>query len=127
MARHFSQPNAQYTWRPKQDDSWLATVEFQQAFPKIVVDLHCAMRSALADVSRQETDVAIQPSWPAVLDVKPVRICRMHLKLFASEIHRTVFCERKISKPTARAPRSLLDPARHRLVLQITDEAATSV
>ena len=77
-------------------------VEFQQAFPKIVVDLHCAMRSALADVSRQETDVAIQPSWPAVLVVKPVRICRMHLKLFASEIHRTVVCGRKTSKPTAR-------------------------
>jgi DNA-binding transcriptional LysR family regulator len=37
---------------------WLAPrlVEFQQSFPNILVDLHCAMRSA--DVSRHEADVA---------------------------------------------------------------------
>jgi len=102
-------------------------VEAQQGFPRIVVDLHCAMRSALADVSRQEADVAIQPSWPAVLDVKPVRICRMHLTLFASEIHPNAASKRHRNAPRARAPRSLLDLARHRLVLQITDGAATSV
>src|SRR3569833_2878321 len=38
---------------------WLAPrlVEFQQTFPNILVDLHCAMRSA--DVSRHEADIAI--------------------------------------------------------------------
>src|SRR3979411_681655 len=63
---------------------WVAPrlVEFQQSFPKIVVDLHCAMRSA--DVSRHEADIAIHLSRPAALDVKLVRLRRMHLMLFAS-------------------------------------------
>src|SRR3989475_797378 len=49
---------------------WLAPrlVEFQQSFPNILVDLHCAMRSA--DVSRHEADIAIHLSRPAALDVK---------------------------------------------------------
>src|SRR6201990_1962389 len=77
---------------------WLAPrlVEFQRSFPNIIVDLHCAMRSA--DVSRHEADVAIHLTRPATLDVKLVRLGRMHLMLFASEkyieiyggAHRTV-------------------------------------
>jgi DNA-binding transcriptional LysR family regulator len=58
-------------------------VEFQQAYPKILVDLHCAMRSA--DVSRHEADVAIHLSRPSALDVKLVRLGRMHLMFWASE------------------------------------------
>src|SRR5947199_7873333 len=63
---------------------WLAPrlVEFQKSFPNILVDLHCAMRSA--DVSRHEADVAIHLSRPTVLDVKLVRLGRMHLMFFAS-------------------------------------------
>src|SRR5947199_1290358 len=63
---------------------WLAPrlVEFQQAYPKILVDLHCAMRSA--DVSRHEADVAIHLSRPSALDVKLVRLGRMHLMFWAS-------------------------------------------
>src|SRR6476620_544225 len=64
---------------------WLAPrlVEFQQSFPSILVDLHCAMRSA--DVSRHEADIAIHLSQPPSLDAKLVRLGRMHLMFFASE------------------------------------------
>jgi DNA-binding transcriptional LysR family regulator len=93
---------------------WLAPrlVEFQQSFPNILVDLYCAMRSA--DVSRHEADVAIHLSRPAVLDVKLVRLGRMHMNFFASPKY----------LETHGAPRSLEEMRRHRLVLQVADEAA---
>src|SRR3954469_15095204 len=52
---------------------WLAPrlVEFQQACPNILVDLHCAMHSA--DVLRHEADIAIKLSRPVTLDVKHVK------------------------------------------------------
>src|SRR5256886_15484317 len=61
---------------------WVAPrlVEFQKSFPNILVDLHCAMRSA--DWSRHEADVAIHLSQPASLDAKLVRLGRMHLMFF---------------------------------------------
>jgi hypothetical protein len=43
----------------------------------------CAMHSA--DVLRHEADVAIQLSKPAALDVKLVRLGRMHVMAFASQ------------------------------------------
>ena len=60
---------------------WLAPrlVEFQQSFPNILVDLHCAMRSA--DVSRHEADVAIHLSRPAALDAHGARVFRQILVL----------------------------------------------
>jgi len=93
---------------------WLAPrlVEFQQSFPNILVDLHCAMRSA--DVSRHEADVAIQLSRPAALDIKLVRLGRMHMMFFASPKY----------LETHSAPRSLDEMRSHRLVLQIADDAA---
>src|ERR1700675_2591752 len=64
---------------------WLAPrlVEFQQAFPNVLIDLHCAMRSA--DVSRHEADVAVHLTRPSTLDVKLVRLGRLHLMFFASQ------------------------------------------
>jgi len=93
---------------------WLAPrlVEFQQSFPNILVDLYCAMRSA--DVSRHEADVAIHLSQPTVLDVKQVRLGRMHLMLFASEEYLA----------THGSPKTAEDLAKHRLVLQVADDAA---
>jgi len=93
---------------------WLAPrlVEFQQSFPNILVDLYCAMRSA--DVSRHEADIAIHLSRPAALDVKLVRLGRMHMNFFASQKY----------LETREAPRSLEDMRQHRLVLQVADEAA---
>src|SRR5436305_6077548 len=64
---------------------WLAPrlVEFQQSFPNIIVDLQCAMRSA--DVSQREADVAIHRSKPTALDVKLIRLGRIHLMFFANQ------------------------------------------
>src|ERR1700756_963875 len=93
---------------------WLAPrlVEFQQSFPNILVDLQCAMRSA--DVLRHEADVAIHLSRPAALDVKLVRLGRMHMNFFASQKY----------LETYGVPRNLDEMRRHRLVLQVADEAA---
>jgi DNA-binding transcriptional LysR family regulator len=93
---------------------WLAPrlVEFQQAFPNILVDLHCAMRSA--DVSRHEADVAIHLSRPAALDVKLVRLGRMHLMYFASEKY----------LETYGTPKTSAELVKHRLVMQVADQTA---
>lgn len=93
---------------------WLAPrmVEFQQAFPHIMVDLHCAMRSA--DVSRHEADVAIHLSRPAALDVKMVRLGRMHLMFFASQRYLEIHG----------IPKTVPELAKHRLVMQLADEAS---
>ena len=93
---------------------WLAPrlVEFQQSFPNILVDLHCAMRSA--DVTRHEADVAIHLSRPAALDVKLVRLGRMHLMFFASEKY----------IDTYGAPKTTAELVKHRLVMQVADEIA---
>lgn len=93
---------------------WLAPrlVEFQQAFPNILVDLYCAMRSA--DVSRHEADVAIHLSQPTALDVKFMRLGRMHLMFFASQKY----------LETYGVPRTPAELAKHRLVMQVTDEAS---
>src|SRR5882672_6499272 len=91
---------------------WLAPrlVEFQQSFPNILVDLHCAMRSA--DVSRHEADVAIHLSRPTAPDVKLVRLGRMHLMFFASQKY----------IDTYGVPRNADEFARHRLVIQVADQ-----
>jgi len=93
---------------------WLAPrlVEFQQSFPNIVIDLHCAMRSA--DVSRHEADIAIHLSRPAALDVKLVRLGRMHLMFFASQKY----------IETYGAPKTADELVKHRLVMQVTDRVA---
>src|SRR6516164_9307510 len=93
---------------------WLSPrlVEFQRSFPNIVVDLHCAMRSA--DVSRHEADVAIHLSRPTALDVKLVRLGRMHLMFWAAEKY--------VQKHGA--PRTAHELIKHRLVLQFADQIA---
>jgi DNA-binding transcriptional LysR family regulator len=93
---------------------WLAPrlVEFQRSFPSILIDLYCAMRSA--DVSRHEADVAIQLSQPVALDVKQVRLGRMHLMCFASEQYLATYGE----------PKTAAELAKHRVVIQHADEAS---
>jgi DNA-binding transcriptional LysR family regulator len=93
---------------------WLAPrlVEFQQAYPNILVDLHCAMRSA--DVSRHEADIAIHLSRPAALDVKLVRLGRIHLMFFASEKY----------LETHGTPKTPDELVKHRLVMQVADQTA---
>jgi DNA-binding transcriptional LysR family regulator len=93
---------------------WLAPrlVEFQQTYPNILVDLQCAMRSA--DVSRHEADVAIHLARPSALDIKLVRLGRMHPMFWAAE--------RYIQKYGT--PRSAAELIKHRLVLQFADQIA---
>src|SRR6201986_2445867 len=96
---------------------WLAPrlVEFQQSFPRIAVDLHCAMRHA--DVSRHEADVAIQLTRPTTLDVKAVRLGRMHLMCFASQKYLDTFG----------TPKNVQDIIKHhRIVFQVTEQASLS-
>lgn len=91
---------------------WLAPrlVEFQQSFPNILVDLHCAMQSA--DVQRHEADVAIQLSRPTALDVKAVKLGRLHVMLFASQKYIETFG----------APKTYQDLIKHRVVMQFADQ-----
>src|SRR5436305_6213792 len=93
---------------------WLAPrlVEFQQSFPNLLVDLLCALRSA--DVSRHEADVAIHLSRPSALDVKLVRLGRMHLMFWASEKYLEKYG----------TPRSAVELFKHHLALQFADQLA---
>jgi DNA-binding transcriptional LysR family regulator len=93
---------------------WLAPrlVELQQSFPNILVDLHCAMRSA--DVSRHEADIAIHLSKPAAPDVKVVRLGRIHLMFFASQKY----------IETYGAPKTADELVKHRLVMQVADQTS---
>jgi DNA-binding transcriptional LysR family regulator len=93
---------------------WLAPrlVEFQRAFPNILVDLHCAMRSA--DVLRHEADVAIQLVRPSALDAKAVKIGRLHVMWYASHNYVELY-----GKPT-----SYQEFVKHRIVMQFSDQTA---
>ena len=91
---------------------WLAPrlVEFQQANPRILVDLHCAMQSA--DVIRHEADVAIHLSRPTTLEAKMVKLGRMHVMFFASEKYIETFG----------APKTYQELIKHRIVMQFADQ-----
>jgi DNA-binding transcriptional LysR family regulator len=93
---------------------WLAPrlVEFQRSFPNILVDLHCAMRSA--DVLRHEADVAIQLVRPTALDVKAVKIGRLHVMWYASQSYIELYGK----------PSSYQELVKHRLVMQFSDQSA---
>lgn len=91
---------------------WLAPrlVEFQQSFPNILIDLHCAMRSA--DVLRHEADIAIQLSQPTALDVKQVKLGRLHVMFFASQKYIEIHG----------APKTYDELLKHRIVMQFADQ-----
>ena len=93
---------------------WLAPrlVEFQQSFPNIQIDLQCATRSA--DVSRHEADIAVHLSRPAALEVKLVRLGRMHMMFFAGQKYIDAHG----------APKTAAELIKHRLVMQVADQAS---
>ena len=66
------------------DTFWLAPrlVEFQRAYPGLLVDLKCEMRSA--DLLRLEADVAVQLEEPGNPDLKRIKIGRLHVMPFVS-------------------------------------------
>lgn len=91
---------------------WLTPrlVEFQRSYPKLVVDLSCAMRSV--DVLRLEADAAVQLIKPTTPDLKVVKLGRLHAMLFAAQSYLDTY-----GAPTAQE-----DLERHRIVLQIADQ-----
>jgi DNA-binding transcriptional LysR family regulator len=93
---------------------WLAprVVEFQKSYPRILIDLSCAMRSF--DVLRLEADMAVQLTKPTAPDLKVVKLGRLHAMLFAGYSYVDTY-----GKPKTRE--QLL---KHRFVLQAADQTA---
>src|ERR1043166_5670469 len=94
---------------------WLAPrfIEFQRSYPRLLVDLSCAMRSA--DVLRLEADAAVQLTKPTAPDLKVVRLGRLHAMLFAGRSYIDSY-----GKPKTRA-----ELLKHRFVLQAADQVAS--
>lgn len=92
---------------------WLTPqlVQFQRHSPGLRINLACAMTSA--DVLRMEADVAIQLTRPEALDVKVVRLGHLHLFPYASAAY---LAEHG-------TPADLSELARHRLAVQIAEQA----
>ena len=93
---------------------WLAPrlVEFQRAYPNILVDLHCDMETA--DILRNEADISIQLSKPTAQEVKIVKLGRLHISLFASQRYIDVYGR----------PKCYDDLKKHRLVMQFAAQTA---
>jgi DNA-binding transcriptional LysR family regulator len=90
---------------------WIAPrlVEFQRANPNLLVDVHCAMKSA--DVLRLEADVAIQITRPTVPDLRMIKLGRLHFMCFASPEYIEIFGH----------PRDAADLVNHRILIQSDD------
>jgi DNA-binding transcriptional LysR family regulator len=93
---------------------WVAPrlVEFQRKFPSILVDLHCAMRSA--DVLRHEADIAIQLARPTTLDVKVVKLGTLHVMFYAAQKY----------IETYGLPKDKEELKKHRIVMQFADQTS---
>lgn len=94
---------------------WLVPrlVEFQKTYPRILVDLSCAMRSA--DILRLEADAAVQLTKPTAPDLKVVRLGRLHAMLFAGQPYVTSYG----------LPRTREELLKHRFVLQAADQTGS--
>src|ERR1700749_784476 len=86
---------------------WL--VEFQRANPNLLVDVHCAMKSA--DVLRLEADVAIQITRPTVPDLRMVKLGRLYFMFFAAPSYIETFGH----------PKNAHDLVNHRILVQSDD------
>lgn len=93
---------------------WLTPrlVEFQRAYPRLVVDLRCAMQSV--DIMRLEADAAVQLIKPTSLDLKVVKLGRLHAMLFAHQSY----------LDTYGMPKDVDDLLKHRIVLQVADQTS---
>jgi DNA-binding transcriptional LysR family regulator len=91
---------------------WMAPrlIEFQRTYPKLLIDMSCAMQSA--DVLRMEADASVQLTRPTSPDLKVSRIGRLHTLPFASQAYLDRYG----------TPKSIPDLLRHRIVLQIADQ-----
>lgn len=90
---------------------WVAThlVEFQRANPKLLLDVHCAMRSM--DVLRLEADISVQLTRPTAKELRVAKLGRLHLVPFAAQSY----------IDTYGVPKDIPDLVNHRVVLQSDD------
>lgn len=95
---------------------WIAPrlIEFQRAFPQLLVDLKCEMRSA--DVLRLEADVSVQLDKPENPDLKVIKIGRLHSMPFVSDSYISIY-----GMPAGE------DDIRqnHRIVMQVAEQTKT--
>jgi DNA-binding transcriptional LysR family regulator len=91
---------------------WIAPrlIEFQRAFPKLLVEMHCAM--APADVLRLEADVGVQLVRPSNPDLKVVKIGKLHAMPFASRDYVKMYG----------LPKTVSEFGKSRIVLQISPQ-----
>jgi DNA-binding transcriptional LysR family regulator len=94
---------------------WLGPrlVEFQRAYPKLMVHMHCAMSPA--DILRQEADVSVQLTMPEDKDLKVVKLGTLHTMPFAARSYVDLYSR----------PRTLADLVKHRLVIQVSAQVDT--
>jgi DNA-binding transcriptional LysR family regulator len=95
---------------------WVAPrlIEFQRAYPGLLVDLKCEMRSA--DVLRLEADVAVQLEEPDKPDLKRVKIARLHSMPFVSPSYVEIYGMPKDADDIRQ---------NHRIVIQDADQTRT--
>ena len=96
---------------------WLAPrlPEFQRAYPMLLVDLHCGMRSV--DLLRLEAEVAVQLTKPTAADLKMIRLGRLHSMPFAAPSY----------LQTYGVPASVAElKSRHRIVYQVSEQSGGS-
>jgi DNA-binding transcriptional LysR family regulator len=87
--------------------------EFQRAYPKLVVDLQCAMHPA--DVLRLDAQAAIQVTKPTSPDLKVVKLGRVHSMPSAAPSYLATYG----------TPKSFEDLQNHRLALQFAEQVPT--
>ena len=91
---------------------WVAPrlIEFQRAYPKLMVNMHCAMSPA--DILRLEADVGVQLTRPNDKDLKIVKIGRLHTIPFATASYVKTY-----GRPT-----TVKELTNHRIVLQVSPQ-----
>jgi DNA-binding transcriptional LysR family regulator len=94
---------------------WVAPrlAELHYKYPRLLVDLSCAMKSA--DVLRLEADAAVQLTKPSAPDLKIVKLGRLHAMPFAAQSY----------VETYGLPRTREEFLKHRIVLQVADQTQT--
>ena len=95
---------------------WIAPrlVEFQRAYPSLLIDMRCMMHPA--DILRLESDIAIQITRPEVKDLRMVKLGRMHAMPFAAPEYLDAYGR----------PKNITELTKHRLVLQVADQITSA-
>ncbi len=88
-------------------------VELQRAYPRLLIDMRCAMESA--DVLRMEADACVQLTRPTASELKVVKLGRLHVMPFAAQSYIDTFG----------TPRSFEELLQHKIVLQVAEQVSS--